>query len=100
MNFKQVFSDFWANFQARKQYFSSLRQWWDYGKVVLKQLCQQYTFNVSRHITDSMKHFEFEILELHRLMDSTGDLSHAADLKYKKTALANLLGFRAQVALV
>ena len=70
VNFKQVFSVFWASFQGRKQQFRTLRQWWDYGKVEIRQLCQQYTFNVSRHITDSMKQLEVEILELQRLMDS------------------------------
>ncbi|KAI4880461.1 hypothetical protein NFI96_009804 [Prochilodus magdalenae] len=85
---------------GRKQQFRSLRQWWDYGKVEIRQLCQQYTFNVSRHITDSMKQLEDEILGLQRLIDSTGDQSHTADLKSKKSALTNLLGFRAQGALV
>ncbi|KAI4882467.1 hypothetical protein NFI96_027581 [Prochilodus magdalenae] len=43
---------------------------------------------------------EDEILGLQRLIDSTGDQSHTADLKSKKSALTNLLGFRAQGALV
>ncbi|KAL7836978.1 hypothetical protein AOLI_G00282620 [Acnodon oligacanthus] len=47
-----------------------------------------------------MKQLEVEILELQRLTDSTGDQSHTADLKVQKSALANLLGFRAQGALV
>ncbi|KAL7872661.1 hypothetical protein AOLI_G00117320 [Acnodon oligacanthus] len=47
-----------------------------------------------------MKQLEAEILELQRLRDSRGDQSHTADLKSKKGALGNLLGFRAQGALV
>ncbi|KAI4876819.1 hypothetical protein NFI96_007221, partial [Prochilodus magdalenae] len=42
---------------------------------------------------------EDEILGLQRLIGSTGDQSHTADLKSKKSALTNLLGFRAQGAL-
>ncbi|KAL7872663.1 hypothetical protein AOLI_G00117340 [Acnodon oligacanthus] len=47
-----------------------------------------------------MKQLEAEILELQRLRDSAGDQSHTADLKSKKGALGNLLGFRTQGALV
>ena len=100
INFKQVFTVFWNNFRLQKQHFHDLREWWDYGKVVIKQLCQQYTFNVSRHITQSIKELEREILELQGLVDSTGDQSHVRVLKSKTSALNDLLGVRAQGALV
>ncbi|KAL6481019.1 hypothetical protein MHYP_G00090990 [Metynnis hypsauchen] len=47
-----------------------------------------------------MKQLEGEILDLQSLIDSTGDQSHTANLKSKRSVLANLLGFRAQGALV
>ena len=100
INFKQVFTVFWNNFRLQKQHFHDLREWWDYGKVVIKQLCQQYTFNVSRHITQSIKELEREILELQGLVDSTGDQSHVRVLKSKTSALNDLLGVGAQGALV
>lgn len=42
-------------------YFKNMREWWDYGKIEVKVFCQQYTFNVSRDITRSMKKLEYII---------------------------------------
>lgn len=48
-NFKGVFN-FWGDNLKKNEkiYFDSLRQWWDSGKVQIKELCQQYTQNVTK----------------------------------------------------
>lgn len=42
-------------FRLRKSDFSSLRQWWDYGKIEFRLLRQKQTFNVTRDIAISIK---------------------------------------------
>ncbi|TWW77604.1 hypothetical protein D4764_12G0009940 [Takifugu flavidus] len=80
--------------------FSCLKQWWDYGKTQIRMLCQQHTLNVTRPVTRSIRDLETEIVELERLNESTGNGGSVGILKTKKMALANLLGARAQGALV
>jgi len=50
LKFKEIFVFFWKEFKIKKDCFVNLRQWWDYGKVEIRLLCQQYTFNVSKNI--------------------------------------------------
>lgn len=78
---------FWKQFGARKKDFSSLQQWWDYGKKEIQQLCRQYTFNVSKDISQSLKNLESEIVELQNLVESTGNRGHIELLKAKKKTL-------------
>ncbi|MPV02303.1 hypothetical protein FVA96_24195, partial [Escherichia coli] len=99
-NFRAVLSYFWSVFRLRKSDFSSLRQWWDRGKIEIRLLCQQHTLNVTRDITRSMKDLETDIVELERLNESTGERGHIEVLKIKKMALADLLDVKAQGALV
>jgi len=82
--FKDVFIYFWKQFSSRKKDFSSLQQWWDHGKKEIQQLCRQYTLNVSKDISQSMKTLEIEIVELQNLVESTGDRGHSELLKVKK----------------
>ena len=93
-------SFFGAVGKGSKSDFISLKLWWDYGKVEIKQLCQQYTLNVTRDIARSMKDLETEIVEVLNLIDSTGNRDHIKDLKSKKSTLSDLLGTKAQGALV
>ncbi|KAJ4920723.1 hypothetical protein JOQ06_022553, partial [Pogonophryne albipinna] len=74
--------------------------WWDCGKADIRQLCLQYTLNVSSDITKSMRDLEMEIVELQSFAESTGNPGCIEDLKSKKAILADLLGSRAQGALV
>jgi len=53
--FIETFIYFWKQFGLKKHEFKSLKQWWDYGKVEIQQLCRQYTLNVSREISRSMR---------------------------------------------
>lgn len=91
-HFRDIFIFFWKVFKTRKEDFRSLKQWWDCGKVEIKQLCQQYTLNVSRDITKSMRDLEIEIVELQSSAEFTGKRGRFEDLKSKKAILADLLG--------
>ncbi|XP_040928666.1 transposon TX1 uncharacterized 149 kDa protein [Betta splendens] len=86
--------------QTRQSDFENLRQWWDCGKVEIKQFCLQYTLNITRDITRSMKDIGKDIVELQNMVESTGSKRHIEVLKSKKATLDNLLGTRAQGALV
>ena len=66
----------------------------------IKQLCQQYTLNVTRDVIRSMEDLETEIVEVLNLIDSTRNQDHIKDLKSKQSALTDLLGTKAQGALV
>ncbi len=70
------------------------------GKVEVKLLCQQYTFSVSRDITRLMKKLESEIMEAQGLVEATGEGGHIETFKTKTSLLADLLGIKAQGALV
>ncbi|KAK3526232.1 hypothetical protein QTP70_018273, partial [Hemibagrus guttatus] len=75
-------------------------QWWDHGKVLIQQHCREYTVNITRDITKSLKDLEIGIVELQVLAESTGDRRHVEDLKVKKSLMADLLGTKAQGALI
>uniref|UniRef100_A0A8C5D1K3 Reverse transcriptase domain-containing protein n=1 Tax=Gouania willdenowi TaxID=441366 RepID=A0A8C5D1K3_GOUWI len=99
-HFKEVLIYFWDVFRQRKAEFNSLRQWWDHGKTEIKLLCQQYTLNVTRDITRSMKDLESDIVELERLSESTANPEYIEILKIKKLVLADLFDGKVQGALV
>ena len=92
VHFREVFIYFWKGFRERKGDFMCLKQWWDQGKIQTKQFCQQYTLNVSRDITKSMKDLELDIVELQSTAQSTGNGGCVENLKSKKAVLADLLG--------
>lgn len=98
--FKSTFKLFWDDFRTTKSSFKSLRQWWDFGKVQIKQFCLQYTQNVTREITLSMNTLEADILKLQEMAETTGARSYLYSLLNKKTQLADLLGGKTQGALV
>lgn len=80
--------------------FVSPQQWWDDGKIQIQQLCRMYTLNASRNISRSLEDLEKEILELLNSLESVGDQERVKVLKNKKKVLDDLLGIRAQGALV
>lgn len=99
-HFRDVFVSFWKMHKTRKDDFASLRQWWDRGKIEIKELCQQYTVNVSSNLTKSIRDLEIEIVELQVSAHSTGNRGDLENLNLKKAALADLLGSRTQGAMV
>ena len=99
-HFRDVFHYFWNDFRSSKASFKSLQQWWDCAKAQIKLLCQEYTAYVTSDITRLMRNLENEITELQNSADQTGNQTHTKDLKAKKKSLADLLGLKAQGALV
>ncbi|KAK3510761.1 hypothetical protein QTP70_022467 [Hemibagrus guttatus] len=86
-------SDGYTDFSGpllEKRDLSSCRQWWDHGKVLIQQLCQQYTAKVTRDITKSLRELEIEIVELQTLTESTGNRGHFKNFKAKKALMIDL----------
>lgn len=69
--FIETFTYFWKQFGLKKHEYISLRQWWDYGKIDIQQLCRQCTLNVSRDISRSMRDLEIDIVDLQNSVVST-----------------------------
>lgn len=63
-HFKDVFKAFWANMQMTKSNFQTLQQWWDLAKVQIKQLCQQYTHNVTKEKIKDMEKLEDHLIKM------------------------------------
>lgn len=80
--------------------FQCLQEKSDVATLQVKQLGQQYTLNVTRDITRSVKTIEKELVELQMLVDSTGNLAHFDALNKKKNILAKLLDIVTQGALI
>ena len=98
--FSGIFTLFWENFKKQKRTYSSLQLWWDCGKVLIKQLCQQYTLNVTKEVSQSMRALEREIIGLQDLAASSQEEEHINALRCKKKMLDDFLNVRAQGALV
>lgn len=99
-SFKEMFVYFWKIFKEEKRLYPTLQQWWDIGKVRIKQLCQQYTLNVTRDLTGNLKSLGADIIQLQSAVETTDDKDCIEKLKLKKLQLKDLLERRAQGALV
>lgn len=97
---KTILIFFWETFRTTKNTFQSLRQWWDFGKVQMKQFCQQHTRNITVQLSKSMKNLEASIVKLQELAESAGGRDVLEALTMKKTQLGDLLGVKVQGALV
>lgn len=98
--FKEAFIFFWKTFKEDKHMYSSLQQWWDIGKVRIRQLCQQYTLNVTRDLTFNLKTLEADIIKLQNSLGNADNDDCIEKLKLKKIQLKDLVERRAQGALV
>jgi len=98
--FLNNFQFFWETFKQQKHFYASLQQWWDCGKILIRDFCQKYTVNVTRDIAQSMKILEAEIIVLQDLVAFKKNKKHIDELKKKKAFLIDLLGVKAQGALV
>jgi len=81
--FQDSFKIFWENYRNTKHEFQSIQQWWDFGKVQIRQFCQQYTHNVTREIRRSLENLETEINKCQQLAESTGD-KHYLEIGLRK----------------
>ncbi|KAK3565123.1 hypothetical protein QTP86_033184 [Hemibagrus guttatus] len=71
--------------------------WQGFNSAALLQVhCQHH----KGHPQKSLKDLEIGIVELQALAESTGDRRHVEDLKVKKVLMADLLGTKAQGALI
>ncbi len=99
-HFIDTFKFFWANFRNEKASFQSLQTWWGFGKTQIKQLCQQYTHNVTKDIIKSIRVLEDEILKFQEVAQSSGNQTHIEGLFLKKSVLSDMQKVKAQGALV
>lgn len=101
MFFCDSFKLFWEKWKERKSDFENLSQWWDVGKVQIKEFCQNvsaYNFmNVKRTIQSLQK--EIAILE-EDLINNKGVQSNGTNLNEKRKELGTLLQERVKGALV
>ncbi len=98
--FIDTFKFFWENFRNEKASFQSLQTWWGFGKTQIKQLCQQYTHNVTKDIIKSIRVLEDEILKFQEVAQSSGNQTHIEGLFLKKSVLSDMQKVKAQGALV
>lgn len=73
-----------AKWKLQKENFSSLKQWWNVGKIQIEVFCNQYAFNVTKDIVGYIQNLEVNIVEFQNLCDSIGDQDHFKSLKKKK----------------
>ncbi len=98
--FVNIFLSFGLGWKSKKSSFTSIQQWWDIGKVQIQKLCNQYTFNVTRDMVQSIRRLEMDIVELQTLNGATANQNQLQALKRKTKTLADLLGTRSQGALI
>lgn len=84
--FVHSFGLFWKSWREERGSYSSLRQWWDLGKVQIKTFCQQYTANNTENLKVKMKMIEQEILQQSLHNQGGGDI-----IKENKGFLKDLL---------
>ncbi len=71
--FIRTFKLFWGDYRTKKASFQSLQKWWDFGKVQIKQYCQQYAQNSTKALNQSMKDLETDIIKIQELAESTNN---------------------------
>ncbi len=98
--FRDYFKYFWEDYRKSKSNFKSIQQWWDIGKIQIRQLCQQYTRNVTIEFKKSLEILEKQLTECQQLAESTGENHHFHAFFKKKAQLVDLLEYRTQGALV
>ncbi len=98
--FREVFKEFWMNVKIMKSTFLSLQQWWDFVKMQIKQLSQQYTQNATKGIKESMSVLEKELMKLQDVPIFTKDGNVMENVKKKNNLLAELMGLTTQGAII
>ena len=64
IEYVQLISNFWRHWQIEKDHFTKLQDWWDLGKVKVKQLTQQYCSARANNIAVLEEKLKLEICEL------------------------------------
>ncbi len=100
LKFKEAFKFYRESFRDQKGQFSSLQEWWDIGKVNIKQLCQQYTLNVTKILSQSIKNLENEIFRNSSFNSRNWKSRPFRISLFEKSALSDFYKRKAQGALV
>ncbi len=100
LEFRDIFKFFLGYFRNRKFDFQSLQQWWDFGKIQIKQLSQQYACNITKDLTNLMANLEEDIKRLHESIYTERNQELFGILDEKKKELAKILNLKAQGVLI
>ncbi|KAK3538866.1 hypothetical protein QTP86_018775, partial [Hemibagrus guttatus] len=99
-DFREQFRCFWEHWKTTKNAFENLRQWWDFGKVEIKLLCQQHTANSSTKVKQAIKALEREIMSIETQLTGLHDPNLLRTLHQKRKELGSYLDGRVKGALV
>ncbi|XDV33218.1 hypothetical protein PO909_003724 [Leuciscus waleckii] len=100
MEFRDIFKFFWNDFRTTKSDFQSLQQWWDFGKTQIKQLSQQYAYNITKETNLSMTILEDDIKKLQESIGTEQNQELIEILNKKNKELAGILDLKARGALI
>lgn len=100
MEFRDIFKFFWYEFRTTKSDFQSLQQWWDFGKTQIKQLSQQYAYNITKELNILMVNLENDIKKLQESIGTEQNQELIEILNRKSKELAGILDLKAQGALI
>uniref|UniRef100_A0A452HFR9 Reverse transcriptase domain-containing protein n=1 Tax=Gopherus agassizii TaxID=38772 RepID=A0A452HFR9_9SAUR len=99
--FVASFREFWLAWRGQRRAFSSVRRWWDLGKVRARLFCRDYTRGASRRRDAAIGQLEREVLELERrLAVNPEDPSLCGACREKREELRALEDHRARGAFV
>ncbi len=77
-----------------------MQQGWDFVKVQIKQLSQQYTLNATKGMKESMSVLEEELMKLQDVPIFTEEGNVMENVKKKNNLLAELLGLTTHGAII
>lgn len=97
--FVHSFDLLWKSWREERFSYTSLNQWWDLGKVQIKNFCQQYTAHNTENLKMKMKILEQEILQ-QSYINEGGRLLSADIIKANKSLLKDLLDEQEKETLV
>lgn len=68
-NFCEYFNGFWETWKREKNYYEDITQWWEVGKVHIRNFCQQYTSHSSLVVKkNTIDWLEKEVMEIEKDM--------------------------------
>lgn len=72
-HFCEAFKLFWETWKTENSFFESITQWWEVGKVHIRDFCQKYTSHSSFHLKKTLEWLETEILDIEKKMTDNDD---------------------------
>jgi len=91
---------FWETWKTEKSHFESIVQWWEVGKVHIRDFCQKYASHSSSQLKKTLEWLEREICVIeNKMTDNVAD--NLKDLwTEKKNQLSSILNERVKGALI